>query len=325
MDEFALIRRFFTRAPVRADLGVGDDAALFRIADGQQCAVTTDALVAGRHFFMDAAPYELGQKALAVNLSDLAAMGATPIGFTLALALPELDEVWLSEFSRGLFEMAQRYGCELMGGDTTCSATLVIGITAFGEIPVGSAIRRDGAQVGDDVWVSGTLGDAALALSALQGRADVPHDVLGQIRHRLDAPTPRVRLGLALRGVAHAMLDVSDGLASDLMHVLVAGVCSARIDLDVLPMSAVLRTQAVDAQWRLALTGGDDYELCFTAAPERRECVLTIAAQTDTPLTRIGRIVMLEENSAPAIVWASDKSPEFLHTLRQARGYNHFL
>lgn len=325
MDEFSLIRRFFTRAVLRADLGVGDDAALFGIADGQQCVVTTDALVAGRHFFMDAAPYELGQKALAVNLSDLAAMGATPTGFTLSLALPAINETWLSEFSRGLFDMAQRYGCELVGGDTTRSETLVIVVTAFGEVPIGQAIRRDGAQLGDDVWVSGTLGDAALALSALQGQIALRSDALAGLRHRLDTPTPRVELGLALRGVASAMLDLSDGLASDLKHILAASHGNARIDLDALPMSLALRALAIDEQWRLALTGGDDYELCFTAPTKWREHVLLIAATANTQLTRIGSITQAEQGAAPEIHWMSAESPEFLHTLRQARGYNHFL
>ncbi|MBQ0130966.1 MAG: thiamine-phosphate kinase, partial [Comamonas sp.] len=219
MGEFELIRRFFQRPTRRSALGIGDDCALLAPAAGMQMAISTDMLVEGKHFFADVSPQLLGHKALAVNLSDLAACGAKPLAFTLALSLPRADAAWCQAFTEGLFALADAHDCELIGGDTT-QGPLNICITVFGEVPTGTALLRSGAQVGDDIWVSGTLGDARLALDALLRQHALPPAVLAQARQRLEQPTPRVALGMALRGIAASALDVSDGLYGDLSHIL---------------------------------------------------------------------------------------------------------
>ncbi len=297
MGEFDLIARYFTRPTARAVLGVGDDCALLQPAEGMQLAVSSDMLVEGRHFFADVDPSTLGHKALAVNLSDLAACGARPLAFTLALALPRADEAWLAAFSRGLFALADAHGCELVGGDTT-QGPLNICITVFGEVPRGQALLRSGAREGDDVYVSGTLGDARLALDALRGRVQLPHEALAAARLRLEQPTPRVALGLALRGIATAAIDVSDGLLGDLGHILRASGTGARIDtalaLALLAGSALSAGSAgaLSHRARLAcvLAGGDDYELAFTAPVSMRAAVQAAALQAQTPVSRIGNI-----------------------------------
>jgi thiamine-monophosphate kinase len=297
MTEFDLIARYFTRAPKQAVLGVGDDCALINPSPGMQLAISSDMLVEGRHFFSDVSPYSLGYKALAVNLSDLAACGATPVAFTLALALPSIDQAWLQEFSRGLWALADAHGCELIGGDTT-QGPLNICITVFGEVPRGQALLRSGAKVGDDIYVSGTLGDARLALEALQGQIELPPDLLAQARLRLEQPTPRVSLGTALRGVATSAIDISDGLAGDLSHILKASGIGARIDTNIAInliaacghihwSKAVFDTQK---QLKMALSGGDDYELAFTAPPAARQAVQAAADSSRTAVTRIGTI-----------------------------------
>ena len=295
MTEFDLIARYFTRAPKQAALGVGDDCALISPSPDMQVAISSDMLVEGRHFFSDVSPYSLGHKALAVNLSDLAACGATPVAFTLALALPSIDEAWLQEFSRGLWALADAHDCELIGGDTT-QGPLNICITVFGEVPRGRALLRSGAQVGDDIYVSGTLGDARLALEALQGKRELPADVLAYARQRLELPTPRVALGTALRGIATSAIDVSDGLAGDLGHVLKASGVGARVDAEITinliaayPFihwsKAIFEPQK---QLEMALSGGDDYELAFTAPPAARQAVQVASVSSQTPVTRIG-------------------------------------
>ena len=290
MGEFDLIDRYFKRPVKRNVLGVGDDCALLASAPGMQLAVTSDMLVAGRHFLADADPCKLGHKALAVNLSDLAACGAKPLAFTLALALPQADEAWLEPFSRGLLALADAHQCELVGGDTT-RGPLNICITAFGEVPTGGMLLRSGAGAGDDLYVSGTLGDARLALDVLRGSAALPPRQLETARARLEQPTPRVALGLALRGIATAAIDISDGLAGDLGHVLRASQVGARVET---PLAAGLMALhgAVDAQRQLdyVLSGGDDYELAFTATPSQREAVQAAARAAGTAVTRIGRI-----------------------------------
>ena len=297
MTEFDLIARYFTRPAKQAAVGVGDDCALVNPSPGMQLAISSDMLVEGRHFFSDVSPYSLGHKALAVNLSDLAACGATPVAFTLALALPSIDETWLQEFSRGLWALADSHGCELIGGDTT-QGPLNICITVFGEVPRGLALLRSGAQVGDDIYVSGTLGDARLALDALQGKIELPPEVLAQARLRLEQPTPRVALGKALRGVATSAIDISDGLAGDLGHILKASGVGAQVDVEVTMnliaarayihwSKAVFDTQK---QLQMAFSGGDDYELAFTAPPAARQTVQAAAASSQTPVTRIGVI-----------------------------------
>ena len=320
--EFALIRQFFTHPTQhpQVDLGVGDDAALFRIAAGQQCVVSSDMLVSGRHFFADVAPRALGHKALAVNLSDLAAMGAEPIGFTLSLALPHVDADWLRELSTGMLALSRAFNCDLIGGDTTRSDQLVINVTVFGQVPMGAAIRRDGALVGDDVWVTGALGDAAYALELLRQPNAASNEMAQQLRHRLEMPQPRVALGVALRGVASAMLDVSDGLAGDLLHILKASNCCAVMDADALPLSPELRCLPIEQAWRYALTGGDDYELCFTAPVAMRERIVELGEQHNTPVTRIGQAQL----GVPKINWTSTQAPQLLDNMRQWTGYNHF-
>ncbi|MEG2999639.1 MAG: thiamine-phosphate kinase [Comamonas sp.] len=297
MGEFDLIRRFFQRPVRRAALGVGDDCALLAPAPGMQLAVSCDMLVQGRHFFPDVDPRLLGHKALAVNLSDLAASGAAPLAFTLALSLPLADATWCAAFAEGMFALAAQHDCELIGGDTT-AGPLNICITVFGEVPTGQALLRSGARVGDDIWVSGNLGDARLALDALRGQHPLPADLLAVTRARLEAPTPRVALGLALRGVASSALDVSDGLQGDLQHILDASGVGACIDTSLTtPLIAayadMLCSEAIfdrDYLRLCTLAGGDDYELCFTAPVAARDAVLQAGAASATPVTRIGRI-----------------------------------
>ena len=297
MGEFDLIARYFTRPTRRAVLGVGDDCALLQPAPGMQMAISSDMLVEGRHFFADVDPRALGHKALAVNLSDLAACGATPLAFTLALALPHIDESWLQGFSGGLWALADQHGCELIGGDTT-QGPLNICITVFGEVPRGQALLRSGAKVGDDLYVSGTLGDARLALEALQGKIDLPPEILAQTRLRLEQPTPRVALGTALRGVATSAIDISDGLAGDLGHILKASGVGAQIHTEIALdlIAARARSDWGSAQFdtakqlKIVLSGGDDYELAFTAPPAARTAVQAAAAASQTRVTRIGSI-----------------------------------
>ena len=289
LGEFDLIARYFTRPVRRAVLGVGDDCALLAPAPGMQLAISSDMLVEGRHFLSTVDPRHLGHKALAVNLSDLAACGARPLAFTLALALPRVDETFLGGFSQGLFALAEGHGCELVGGDTT-QGPLNICITVFGELPAGAALLRSGAQAGDDVYVSGCVGDARLALEAFRGTVALPGDLFGAVRIALEQPQPRVALGLALRGVASSAVDVSDGLLGDLAHVLGRSGVGAVIDVDALPRSAALRAQPLALQRLCTLAGGDDYELVFTAAPARADRVQAAARHAEVPVTRIGRI-----------------------------------
>ena len=297
MTEFDLIARYFTRPVRKAALGVGDDCALLAAAPGMQLAISSDMLVEGRHFFADVDPEALGHKALAVNLSDLAACGAKPLAFTLALSLPRVDEAWLAGFSRGLLALADAHGCELVGGDTT-QGPLNICITVFGEVPTGQALLRSGARPGDDIYVSGTLGDARLALEALLGHIALPAEVLARARQRLERPTPRVALGLALRGVASSAMDVSDGLLGDLSHILKASGVGARIDTSLTTDLIAKKAYSTNASGvfdakllhQCTLAGGDDYELAFTAPPAARAAVQAAAQRADTPVTRIGRI-----------------------------------
>lgn len=297
MGEFDLIARYFTRPVRHAALGVGDDCALLAPRPGMQLAISSDMLVEGRHFFADVDPEALGHKALAVNLSDLAACGARPLAFTLALALPRVDEAWLAGFSKGLLALADAHGCELVGGDTT-QGPLNICITVFGEVPAGQALLRSGARAGDDIYVSGTVGDARLALEALLGHIHLPDELLAQARQRLERPTPRVALGLALRGIASSAMDVSDGLLGDFGHILKAsgvGAC-IRTDETIKLIAASAFPSSATGQFdqkllqQCTLAGGDDYELLFTAPPQHQAAVAEAAAQSQTPVTRIGQV-----------------------------------
>jgi len=361
LGEFELIRRFFVRPdrPGRAPLGIGDDCALLAPAPGEVLAISTDMLVAGRHFFADVDPAALGHKALAVNLSDLAAMGARPLGFTLALALPSVDERWLGAFADGLFALADAHDCELVGGDTTCGP-LNLCITVFGEVPPARALRRDRARAGDDLWVSGALGAAAWAVAcrlddddamstdlastgpvslpppargpgapAVASVASVvargparPRDALAAAQLRLERPQPRVALGLALRDCAAAAIDLSDGLVGDLGHVLerssaLAGIAlGATIDWPAVPVDAALGDLTEARRAELALGGGDDYELLFTAPAGRRDEIGAIADAVGLTLTRIGRI-----DARPGLrVLHADGRPMSIHV----RSFDHF-
>jgi thiamine-monophosphate kinase len=292
MGEFDLIERYFKKAVRHADLGVGDDCALLRTAPGHQLAMSTDMLVEGRHFLSTVKPEHLGHKALAVNLSDLAACGAAPKAFLLSLALPRVEPLWLEGFSKGLFQLAELHGCELIGGDTT-QGPLTISITVLGEVPHGQALLRSGARAGDDLYVSGTLGDARLALEAFRGHLRLPEAVFEHARTRMEAPSPRVALGMALRGVATAAADISDGLLGDLGHILKASGVGASIDWPL--AQGLLGCHALwdcPSDWAQTciLSGGDDYELVFTAPAQARAQVQAAAMQSQTAVTRIGSI-----------------------------------
>ena len=297
LPEFALIDRIRARTGARADvaLGIGDDAALLQPRAGEQLAVTADTLNSGVHFPPETPAFEIGWKTLAVNLSDLAAMGARPAWCTLALSLPAAEAAWVDAFADGFFALADEHDILLIGGDTT-RGPLSLSVTAIGQVAAGQALRRDAAQVGDDIWVSGTLGDAAGALRLWQqGRLDVAavaaDDDHEQLRQRLLCPLPRVKLGQRLRAYAHAAIDISDGLLADLGHIVARSGVAAQLEVDTLPVSAALRNALGREQARdCALRGGDDYELCFTAAADQRDALHALANMLALPLTRIGRI-----------------------------------
>jgi len=255
-----------------------------------QWAISTDTLIEGRHFLSTVAPERLGHKALAVNLSDLAACGARPVAFTLALALPRVDEAWLAGFAAGLFALADVHDIELVGGDTT-AGPLTLNLTVLGEVPTGSALLRSGARPGDDLWVSGTLGDARLALEGFRGTVDLPGEVFTAVRRALELPQPRVGLGMALRGIASAAIDLSDGLLGDLGHLLERSGVGAEVVLADIPHSPALAAQPAPLRQRCLLAGGDDYELLFTASADQREAVMAAAQAAKVAVHRIGRMV----------------------------------
>ena len=310
--EFDLIARIRARAGEHAGvvLGIGDDAALLQVPVGRQLVVTADTLNAGVHFPLDTLPADIGWKSLAVNLSDLAAMGATPVWCTLSLSLPQVDSAWVDAFLDGFLTLADLHGVRLVGGDTT-RGPLSIAVTAMGLVETGAALRRDGARIGDDVWVTGTLGDAAGALALLE--TDPAH----ALRARLDRPTPRVRAGLELAGLANACVDVSDGLLADLGHIASRSGVAAQVDVGALPMSDALRG-AFDDTTRAALQagGGDDYELCFTAPADAHARIDAVSSQLGGRITRIGRITA-GEGVHPLDADGQPWSPP-------RRGYDHF-
>lgn len=318
LTEFELIRRFFTCPARHAVLGVGDDAAIVRARPGFELVITTDMLVAGRHFHQGADAERLGHKALAVNLSDIAAMGATPRWATLALALPLADARWLTAFSRGFMRLARRYGVDLVGGDTT-RGPLNICVQVVGEVPRGRALRRDGARVGDDVWVSDTLGDAALVLAA--GQLGLASRDRRALRLKLDAPAPRIGLGIALRGIARSAIDVSDGLIADLGHICERSSVAAVVDFARIPASATLKRYLHrPAAQRALLAGGDDYELIFTAGPARRDAIARVSRRLGLRLTRIGRMTR-RGRGAPRVT-VLDAAGRPMTVTRS--GYEHF-
>lgn len=315
-SEFDLIRQYFSRPAANVVLGVGDDCALLQVSSGMELAVSTDTLVAGVHFFPDTDPASLGWKSLAVNLSDLAAMGATPRWATLAITLPDIDDEWLAAYADGVYRCAADYGISLVGGDTT-RGPLSMTFTVMGEVPAGEALRRNGAQAGDTVWVSGTLGDAAFALAAIQGHLNLGDADFAALGTRLHAPAPRIALGQALRRLAHSAIDISDGLLADLGHILENSHVGAELDYTRLPVSEIVHDLAAHPAFdRCVLAGGDDYELCFTAPADNQDAIAAIGEKLGLRLTAIGRI------SATPGVRLMDA--EGLPVTLDVAGYDHF-
>jgi thiamine-monophosphate kinase len=292
--EFDLIERFFKQRSVNHPnsaiaLGIGDDCALINPSNHQQIAISTDMLVEGRHFLVGADPYLLGRKCLAVNLSDLAAMGASPLGFTLAIAMPEVKVDWLESFSSGLWDMANEHDCQLIGGDTT-AGPLTISITIFGQVPKNQSLSRNKAQVGDDIWVSHQMGDARLSLGALRQEWALSAEEFSEVSQRMHNPIPRTKLGQGLVDIANAAIDISDGLLGDLSHILRQSSVSADVLIDQVPGSKTLNSKSIELQRLCKLTGGDDYELCFTAPKEKSAQIEELASRLGLTLTKIGSI-----------------------------------
>lgn len=313
--EFDLIARYFTRPTPGAILGVGDDCALLSVVTGKELAVSTDTMVSGVHFLPDTDPRNLGHKALAVNLSDLAAMGAAPRWFTLALTLPEVDHSWLEPFSAGLLALADETGIELVGGDIA-RGPLSMTLTVMGEVPAGKALRREGARAGDDVWVSGTLGDAALGLRCLQARVSLPAAQRANSVSRLERPTARLALGMRLLDLANSAIDLSDGLLADLGHICERSHRGARLELNAIPASSVMADQPEAIRIECQLAGGDDYELCFTSPVNVRNKIAALSRDLGLALTRVG--IMTEGESV--LVMDADGRPVAAET----SGYDHF-
>lgn len=318
MDEFELIRRYFGHAgPARDDVrvGIGDDAAIVRPPEDSDIAIATDTLVAGVHFPDETHPADIGYKALAVNLSDLAAMGAVPAWFTLNLTLPEANAPWLEAFARGLFELAQRHRVQLIGGDTT-RGPLAVTVTVHGFVPRDAALLRGGARPGDRVYVTGLLGEAALALRFLRREVDVPEEFRAVVLSRLNRPQPRIAAGVALRGLASACIDVSDGVAADLGHILDQSGVGATIELKRLPVSDAYDAAFATLGWGPALSGGDDYELCFTLPPEKERALHQVTPRLTCTCTPIGVI------DAERGLRVRDEAGALFTPA--ASGYNHF-
>ncbi len=315
-SEFDLISRHFTRPAANAVLGVGDDCALVDVTNGMDLTVSTDTMVSGTHFFPDVDPEHLGHKALAVNLSDIAAMGAMPYWAMLALTVPNVDHAWLAAFAKGFFDLAAEYNVSLIGGDTT-RGPLTLTVTIMGEVPAGAALRRSGAKPGNDVWVSGTVGDAALAVAHRHGKVVLSEDDYHEAVMRLYEPTPRVALGQALRGMATAAIDISDGLLADLGHICRLSGAGATVDLASIPVSAIgAKHLGNDAGRTAIVAGGDDYELCFTAPANSRESIADLTDVLGVPLTRIGQI---KRGKGVSLLGADGKAVKI-----DGRGYDHF-
>ncbi|MBS5216807.1 thiamine-phosphate kinase [uncultured Sutterella sp.] len=324
--EFQIIEKFFTYQTFGAwkSQGVGDDCAIIDTGAGR-IAVTCDMMALGTHFLPDADPEDVGYKALAVNLSDLAAAGAVPRAFFLSIGLPRRDDGWLADFSRGLMKLARESGCALLGGDTTRTpevqgrhAPVTISITAMGDLPAGMGLTRKGAKPGDDIWVSGTVGDAYAALKCRWGAWSVMPDLEPELFARMDRPTPRIALGQALLGAASAAADISDGLLADLGHILERSGVSAEIEWEKIPTSVALQSMTPARQHEAALAGGDDYELIFTAPPSSAERIYEAGLLSGTPVTRIGRVI--ERTSRAVTV----RTPDGLPVLLVTEGFDHF-
>ena len=314
--EFDVIARHFTRPATNAVLGVGDDCALVQLSRGMELAVSVDTMVSGTHFFPDVDPETLGHKSLAVNLSDMAAMGAMPYWAMLALTLPTVDHDWLGAFAKGFFDLAEEFNVSLIGGDTT-RGPLTLTVTIMGEVPAGAAMRRSGAKVGNDIWVSGHIGDAALAVAHRHGKLALDADDYREAVLRLYEPTPRVSLGQALRGLATAAIDVSDGVLADLGHICKLSGVGATVELAAIPLSPIgAKHVASDAGRNAIVAGGDDYELCFTAHPNSRESIADLAKMLGVPLTRIGQV----KRGKGVSLAGPDGKPVKI----DGRGYDHF-
>lgn len=315
-SEFELIARHFTRPAANAVLGVGDDCALVDVSNGMDLAVSTDTMVSGTHFFPDVDPENLGHKALAVNLSDMAAMGAMPYWVLLALTLPKVDHAWLASFAKGFFDLATEYNVSLIGGDTT-RGPLTLTVTIMGEVPAGAALRRSGAKAGNDIWVSGNIGDAALAVAHRHGRIKLGEADYKEAVMRLYEPTPRVNLGQALRGMATSAIDVSDGLLADLGHICRLSGVGATVELAAIPVSPIGAKHMNEAAGLAAIVaGGDDYELCFTAPANSRESIADLEDTLGIPLTRIGQV---KRGKGVNLVGADGKPVKI-----DGRGFDHF-
>ena len=320
LSEFEIIKRYFTYPAPGAVLGVGDDGAIVQPRSGMELVIAADMMVEGRHFSRGADPRQLGHKALAVNLSDMAAMGASPRWATLSIALPRVDARWLGGFMRGFMRLARRHGVDLIGGDTT-RGPLNLSVQVVGEVPAGRALRRDGARAGDDIWVSGTLGDAALALSARKSRIALPPPARRRLERRLNAPQPRVGLGTALRGIARSAIDVSDGFVADLGHICERSRVAAIAHFERLPASATLRRfHDRHAAREAMLAGGDDYELVFTAGRNRRAAIARLGQRLRLDLTRIGSIIARRRGTRLVTVLDAGGRPVALGKT----GYKHF-
>lgn len=291
-NEFDVIARYFSRPAPTGFLGVGDDCALLTVAPGYQLATSTDLLIEGRHFLSGVDPAALGHKALAVNLSDLAAMGAQPLACLLSLSLPAIDHDWLSGFSSGFHALASSAHCPLVGGDTTRSPSfIVINVTVMGQVKPELALRRAGARVNDDIWLTGFLGAPDIALRLLQGRLPADAALLAATRDALERPQPPLLFAQQLAGVAHAALDISDGLVQDLGHILKASACGAELDYAALPLAPGIEGLDPELLRVAALSGGDVYQLCFTASPQSREQIEALARASQVRVTRVGRIL----------------------------------
>ena len=315
-SEFDLIARHFMRPAANAVLGIGDDAALVDVSNGMDLAVSTDTMVSGTHFFPDVDPENLGHKALAVNLSDMAAMGAMPYWATLALTLPSVDHDWLAAFAKGFFDLAEEFNVSLIGGDTT-RGPLSLTVTIMGEVPAGAALRRGGAKVGNDIWVSGLIGDAALAVAHRHGRIKLDEPDYKEAVMRLYEPTPRVQLGQALRGLATSAIDISDGLLADVGHICRLSKVSAKVEMSRIPVSPIGAKHIGSHEGLTAIVaGGDDYELCFTAPANSRESIEDLIDVLGVPLTRIGSIA---KGKGVSLVGAEGKSVTI-----DGRGFDHF-
>ena len=316
VSEFDLIARYFTPPTTHTVLAGGDDAALVAVTPGMELVVSTDMLVGGRHFFADADPYGIGYKSLAVNLSDIAAMGARPRWVTLSVAFPNADEQWIGRFAQGFLDLAREHDVDLIGGDTT-RGPLNICVQIMGEAPAGAALRRAGAQPGDEVWVSGEVGDAALALAHVRGDFKLQAKALDYAMRRLDHPSPRLALGEGLRGIATSAIDVSDGLVADAGHLAEQSRVRIVIEWESVPLSDVAqRYRSHPLMRECALAGGDDYELCFTAPAARHAALIGLSGALGVALSAIGRV---ETGQGVSVVDASGNPIRL-----ERQGFDHF-